>query len=870
MISRSSPALAFILSQTPAGRPFLRDDAGQSSHLIAVEIMDYQKQTHQKRVNQKQTHQKHVQGKWPPLACPAVPSKFQLGVQPYCCSRPNRTNIALLLFLATSILFTSTAIGEELSSADRVSLAEQIPAAAKRDVDFVADVQPILREHCFECHAGEVEEGELNLAVKAKAMAGGESGAVISTGDSLASLLVHLVSGVDSERVMPPDGNDRLSDVQIGILRAWIDQGASWPDGVDVADPRLERAASHWAFARLTETQPPPQREDDAWSQTEIDLFVAKQLHDKHIAPSPKASGRQLVRRLYFDLIGLPPTIEQTDAFLQTYQQDATKAIEDLADQLLASEQYGERWGRHWLDLARYADSDGQESDRDRPHAYHYRDFVIRAFNLDMPFNQFVRWQLAGDEYDSDNDDAVIATGFLTAGPSFKLKDTFLESERLFNRYNELDDVISTVGTGLLGITVGCARCHDHKYDAFSAREYYQLLSVFHSGDRTSSKLPSGKDGFFFQDFDEKIRTTWLFRRSDFYDREIEVSLGFPVILSDNVDALTYLERARDGVAEPSSTLQRRALADWITDVDHGGGALLARVFVNRVWQHHFGFGLVRTASDFGVRGDAPSHPGLLEYLANDFVANGWSVKHLHRKIVSSAVWQQGDGQRVDTDTVAGEDPAEIDPQNRLLWKMRPQRLQAEVLRDAMLAVSGTLNEQSYGPGFKPYIPPEANLARNIQGSKYPNDAKDDASTRRRSVYMFHKRLIPYPMFQAFDRPDLMHSCARRQNTTVAPQAMAILNDRFIRAVARDFADRLLRGVSDNGESDASLQQMIATSFQLSFARSPTDAESNSAAQFVRSQAATRQARNEEAPYREAIADYCHALFGLNEFINID
>ena len=628
-------------------------------------------------------------------------------------------------------------------------------------------------------------------------------------------------------------------------------------------DPRMDRARKHWSFGPLTRVSPPPRLEDDPWSQTTIDLFIHKQLREQDLSPSTPALPNTLVRRIYFDLIGLPPTPEQIELFVADHEMDSAAAVTKLVDSLLSSEHHGERWARHWLDVARYADSDGQESDRDRPHAWHYRDFVIKALNDDMPYDQFIRWQIAGDEYEPGDDAAVSATGFLAAGPSMKLEKTFLERERLFNRYNELDDIISTVGTGLLGLTTGCARCHDHKYDAFSAREYYQLLRVFHSGDRISAKLPSGEEGFFFQDFDAEVRTTWLFRRSDFYDREIEVDLAFPAMLSSGPDAEQYWSQAKVAVDRPTSTLQRRALAEWITDVDHGGGALLARVIVNRIWQHHFGRGLVGTPSDFGVRGDAPTHPELLEYLAHDFVANGWKIKPLHRQILNSAVWQQDNGATIASANESKPLPAEVDPQNRLLWKMTPNRLEAEALRDAMLAVSGTLNLEAGGPGFKPYIPPEANLARNIQGGDYPKDAKDNAATRRRSVYMFHKRLVPYPLFQAFDRPDLMTSCARRQNTTVAPQGMAILNDRFVRAVARDFAQRLL--ISSDHH-----RQLVQQAFELCFARSPTAAELDAAAEFIVSQHAVRQARNESTPEREAVADFCHSLFGLNEFIYVD
>ncbi|MCA9211973.1 MAG: PSD1 domain-containing protein [Planctomycetales bacterium] len=726
-------------------------------------------------------------------------------------------------------------------------------------VDFATDVQPIFREHCFECHAGEVEEGGLNLGIRSKVMKGGDSGNAFEPGNSNASLLVRLIDG-DDERPMPPEGNVRLPKQQVQTISDWIDQGATWPDGADVIDARMDRAERHWAYQRLAEVQPPARHDDDAISKTAIDLFIADKLRANGLSLSPMSSAGPLVRRLYFNVIGLPPNPKEIASFAHSFESDPDSAVDNLVDALLESHHYGERWARHWLDVARFAESDGQESDRDRPHAWRFRDFVIKAFNDDMAYDEFVRWQIAGDEYEPDNDWAVSATGFLAAGPSMKLEEKFLERERLFNRYNELDDIVSTVGTGLLGLTTGCARCHDHKYDMFSSREYYQLLRVFHSGDRVNAKLPSGQDGFFFQDFDATPRTTWLFRRSDFYDREIEVDFGLPVILSRNLSADEYWSKAKQAVPNAISTLQRRAFADWITDTQHGGGEVLARVFVNRVWQHHFGEGLVRTPSDFGVRGEPPTHPELLEFLTHDFVQHGWRIKRLHKLILSSAVWQQGGL----THRPSSNRGREVDPQNRLLWMMPPRRLEAEAMRDAMLAVSGTLNLEAGGPGFKPYIPPEANLARNIQGGDYPKNAKDDATTRRRSIYMFHKRLVPYPLFQAFDRPDLMTSCARRQNTTVAPQAIAILNDKFVRAVAGDFATRL---IESNSSDD---RKLVAEAFELSFGRPPNETELNTSADFICTQTESRKARSEDSARYEAVTDFCHTLFGLNEFIYVD
>jgi hypothetical protein len=773
--------------------------------------------------------------------------------------------MAFCLGLLHSLSFAQ---GTEATSEQSAS-GTQFLATRSTSVDFLREIQPILRDNCYECHAGTAIKGGLNLGVKAKAIQGGDNGAVILAGNSKESLLIQLVSGVDDDRLMPPKGNKSLTEVQISLLRSWIDQGAVWPDGSDVVDPKLDRARRHWAFQRLVPTEAPSHRSDDNWSKGEIDRFILRQLNEVGLRPSQSADARTLVRRLYFDVIGLPPTPEQTKQFIVAHSEDPDSAVQNLVDELLDSPRYGERWGRHWLDLARYADSDGQESDQDRPHAYTYRDFVIEAFNDNMPYDQFVRWQIAGDEFEPTNDAAVAATGFLTAGTAFKLPDSFLESERLMNRYNELDDVISTLGTGLLGITFACARCHDHKYDAFSAKEYYQLMGVFHSGDRVTDRLPSGKEAFFFKDFDNKRRTTWLFRRSDFYDREIEVGIGFPAMLSSGADANDFWQKAREAygeIGEAKSTLQRRALADWVTDTKKGGGALLARVIVNRIWDHHFGKGLVRTTSDFGVRGDAPSHPVLLEYLTNEFVEGGWKIKSLHRKILTSAAWQQAS-----TRGASDERGSEIDPANSLLWRMSPQRIEVEIMRDTMLAVSETLNLQSGGPGFKPYIAPEANLARNIKGEGYPKDARDDATTRRRSVYMFHKRLIPYPMFQAFDRPDLMTSCARRQNTTVAPQAMVILNDRFVRSVARDFANLLVQGrPGQSVPAEFELQPIIEKAFEASFARLPADNEIETSIQFIEAQTKARTERAEQDPRIEALTDYCQSLFGLNEFIYVD
>lgn len=745
------------------------------------------------------------------------------------------------------------AAGARFSAIDYAAL---LPPAAERKVDFVKDVQPIFRAACFECHAEGNEEGGLNLGIKSRAEEGGDHGPAWTAGESAKSRLVHLVAGVERQAVMPPEG-ERLSKEQIGILRAWIDQGANWPDGVDVLNPRVERARQHWAFQKLKAVDL-PEVKDLTWSRTPIDRFVLARLEAQGLRPSQPIELRKLVRRVYFDVVGLPPSPEELDAICAA--KDPHAEFRALIDRLLASPQYGERWARHWLDVARYADSNGQEGDQDRPHAWRYRDFVIQSLNDDLAFDTFVRWQLAGDEYEPENISACVATGFLTAGPHTVLENTFLEEERLRNRYNELDDMLATIGTGMLGLTIGCARCHDHKYDAIPARDYYRMLSALHSGDRQEVKLgPQHAEALVFRDAGSQPRTTWLFGRGDFYDRQRPVTLGFLEIFTGQRTAEDYWNAARPQSAPGSSTYQRKALAEWMTNVDDGAGALLARVIVNRIWQHHFGEGLVRTPDDFGVRSEAPSHPELLEWLARDLVEHGWKLKRLHRQILASAVYQQA--------TAHDDAQAQIDPDNRLLWRMRPRRIEAEILRDALLEVSGRLSRQTLGPPFKPPIAAEAQVARNLK-SPYPADVQDGPENHRRSVYMFHKRVIPYPLLAAFDRPDSLQSCGRRDATTVPPQALALLNDPFVRSRALDFADRLL------DECKADNNAAVRRAFALALGRAPSETEQATSLEFLATQADRRRQREPQAAAadirRLSLADFCQAVFGLNEFLYVD
>jgi hypothetical protein len=616
-----------------------------------------------------------------------------------------------------------------------------------------------------------------------------------------------------------------------------------------VADPREEKAKTHWAFKRLQEVAVPAVN-GTSWPQTPVDHFIAAKLEEASLTPQQPATARELIRRINFNLIGLPPTPEEVDAFCIAAEKDQTAAITELVDRLLASPHYGERWGRHWLDVARYADSDGQESDRDRPTAYHYRDFVIRSLNNDMPYDQFIRWQLAGDEYEPANSEAVAATGFLAAGPFAALPDRLMEDERLRNRYNELDDMLSTIGTGFLGLTLGCVRCHDHKYDAIPARDYYSLMSAFHGGVRTEVPLGNTNEKVLaYRDLGPDPGPTWLFQRGNYYDRDQPVSLGFVSILTSGKSPSNYLLTARELSPSKQTTNQRRAMADWMTDTEHGAGALLARVIVNRIWQHHFGHGIVRTPGDFGVRSEAPSHPELLEWLTHDFVQHGWQIKRLHRLILQSAVYQQS-SHVADVTTATSPHP---DADNRLLWKFPLQRIEGEILRDSMLAVSGTLNTKSYGPAVKPPIAGEAIVARNLKDG-YPDKIEDSPEIRRRSIYLFHKRVVPYPLLQAFDKPDAQQTCSRRDHTTVAPQALALLNDPFVRTVSSEFADRLMKQHPDN------LKSQLRLAYRLALSREPEDDELFAAEAFV----------VDQSNQRKSMTDFCQTIFALNEFLYVD
>ena len=1045
--------------------------------------------------------------------------------------------LIVLVVLAGGIQTSESA---QKSSPAKVD-SEHAKQMAKGLVLFKKDVRQILVRRCVKCHGGEDVEGEFNLATRKGLLKGGSEGISVISGKAKASRLYQLIAHL-KEPHMPYD-KPKLPQPEIKKIAAWIDLGAPYDAPlVDVqAQARAwttrkvpDESRQWWAFRQFQWTNPSKSK----WTRTPIDGFVLARLEQRGLAPNPAASKRKLIRRAFFDLIGLPPTPEQVQAFLKD---DSTDAYENLIDRLLKSEHYGERWGRHWLDVARFAESHGFEQDYDRPHAYHFRDFVIKALNQDMPYDQFVRWQLAGDEIEPSNPLAMMATGFLGAGV-FPTQLTEKEFEPA--RYDELDDMVNTLGTAMLGLTIGCARCHDHKFDPIPSGDYYRMISTFTTtirsnielnldpkttrralakweeehhplvaaletfeqkqlpqrfqkwlaaqlskrptdrrpagpkpawlvldlvdykshGGATFTKLDDGSllaggnnpnfDKYTFvahTDFkrltairlealshpsmvkggpgraangnfglgnftlaaeplrgkgqtltaklvdpqatfqqntgnlsiaasiDDKPKTGWAvdpqFGKDHAAVFEIADPLGFdggtkltftlafdvnnkhnigrprlsfstaprPVGLKGDsqpqavVEALALLDKTngkltkpqrqklllwyrttdpdwrklnqklqdhvkaqpkpkltkvmvtsegfkpikhnadgrgfphfykktyflkrgdtgqKQGVAKPSflqvlmaapknenrwqvarpkdirTSYRRRALANWITDTEHGAGRLLARVIVNRLWQHHMGRGIVATPNDFGVQGQRPTHPELLDWLAGKLIESGWRLKPLHKLIMTSAAYMQS--------AEYDKANAKIDPENRWCWRYQPRRLEAEIIRDSMLAVSGQLDRRMFGPGTL------------------------DEGTKRRSIYFMIKRSKLVPMMQLFDSPEPLASVGNRPSTTIAPQALLFMNNPRVRSYARSFAQRLASA------ADKSLAAAVRRGYLIAVAREPTNDEFDDSIRFLHTQMESYTSDKKTNPRELALADFCQVLLSLNEFVYVE
>jgi len=848
-----------------------------------------------------------------------------------------------------------------------------VPVSGAQDtVSFARDIRPILQASCETCH-GELQVSGLDLRTREGAVKGGDHGAAIVPGSADQSRLFRRIAGLEQPS-MPMDG--ALTAPQISAIKTWIDQGAHWDASATETASAPQRAATlaalenmeipaaarnYWAF-KLPVQAPVP---DAAGLTNPIDRFLEKARQEKGLKAAPRAARLTLLRRAYLDLIGLPPTPAETAAFLAD---TAPGAWERVIDALLASPHYGERWGRHWLDVARYADSSGFEHDYDRPNAWRYRDYVIRAFNQDKPYDQFLKEQIAGDELDAKTDDAMIATGFLRAGP----RVAFREKDNPERRYEYLDDLIDTTSRGVLGLTVRCARCHNHKFDPIPQKDYYSLVATFFGYVETSYPLAPRAEAAAYerhlkviQDRQaalkaeiKKIEAPYVEKlRQDAYKQfpenvqraiakpERERTPGEQLLAQQVIDQVNPNGRAIDRVLTPDEAARKKALADRIAALDkekpeplpeaeiitdgdyrfapngdgdevigcpkcrvsdatsgsflHTGagryqappsyflirgdanakGSLMkpgfvtvatygdppveippadgrtsgrrralaewlaspsnplpARVMVNRIWHHHFGRGIVPTLDNFGKMGEPPTHPELLDYLAVEFMHRGWSIKQMHRVIMTSEAYQMAS---------AFEDAVdrEKDPQNQYLWRFRAQRLDAETVRDSILAASGGINLTLGGPPVFPPLPKEI-LSSVSFGIWRKQDEGPDVW--RRSVYVYRRRGLAFPMFQVFDLPEQNITAGARNVSTVPTQALTLLNDPFVLRQAQLFADRVKKEAGDDPA------RQIDLAYRIALSRPPTPTELPVALDSIRTQ---------------SLLDLTHVLFNLNEFV---
>lgn len=801
---------------------------------------------------------------------------------------------------------------------------EPTPAQAEF---FTKKIKPVLQQFCFECHshASGKNKGKLVLDSRAALLKGGGSGPAVVPGKPAESLLLTAISYTDPELKMPPKG--KLPQEAIDLLKAWIAQDLPWPGGAQKQDLRpagqiTDEDRRFWSFQPLADVAPPAVAAP-SWNQHPIDRFIYQRLKKEGMKPSPPADRLALLRRLTFDLTGLPPTPDEVAAFEKSASRSPQSAIDETIDRLLASPRYAERAAQPWLDVVRYAESDGYRQDAYRPDAWRYRDWVIRAFQNDMPYDEFVRQQLAGDEIAPHDPDVVVATTFLRHTIyEFNQRDVRSQWQSM------LDEVTDVTADVFLGMSMGCARCHDHKFDPILQKDYFRLQAFFtpmlprddiplatpaqqaehqkklqawlektatlrsqideleaptraYAINFISTKFPpdiqkmlakqevertplekqlaalAHRQVIFevenlnghIKDAKVKERLTELRKELAKLEKDKpllpramltrDVGINPPPTLISRKDKegidpgfLTILDPAPAKVTplpELGSTGRRLALANWLTRPDH---PLTTRVIVNRIWQQHFGRGLVATANDLGKLGEKPSHPELLDWLARRFVQDGWSFKKLHKLILTSRAYQQA---------AIGDHPEAAmvkDPENRLLWRMRTRRLDAEQIRDAILSVNGKLDPKPGGPSVEPTEP-------------------------RRTVYTKVRRNARDQMMEAFDAPDGFSSTAQRNVTTSPTQALLMINSPFMQAQSKAFAERLQK------ETNGNLEKTVERAFRLAFGRAPTQAELDGTRSFLADQA-ERIGGDPSAARRAALVDLCQVLLNANEFLYVD
>lgn len=653
-----------------------------------------------------------------------------------------------------------------------------LPAAAiSAPVDYARDVKPLLAEHCYKCHGATQQKNGLRLDTATDALKGGEHGAGFKPGRSADSLIMHVVKGRHPDLAQMPYKRAPLSESQVATLAAWIDEGATAP-----ASEQPE-SARHWAFIPPARPTVPPATNAAARIRNPIDAFIAVRLEEEQIAPSPEADPVTLIRRLSLDLTGLPPAPADVDAFVNDTRPDAYGHV---VERLLASPHYGERWGRHWLDVARYADSNGYSIDAPRS-IWKYRDWVIDALNRDLPFTRFTVEQLAGDMLPDATPDQKIATGFH--------RNTQINQEGGIDkeqfRIESIIDRVNTTGTAFLGLTIGCCQCHDHKFDPLTQNDFYGLFAFLNNADEPDLPVtsPVAATTMVMQERAQP-RRTYLFIKGDFTRDGGTIVPAVPAVLHP---------------LEKKESPNRLDLAKWLVDPRN---PLIARVTVNRLWQQYFGRGIVETENDFGTQGAPPSHPELLDWLATEFMAQNWSLKAMHRLIVHSSTYRQSSRARPELQ--------EIDPNNKFLARQNRLRLDAEIVRDVALSASGLLDARIGGPGVYPPIP-EGVLS--LGQSKQTWKVSTGGDRYRRGLYTFFFRATAPPALAVFDAPDAFSACTRRLRSNTPLQALTLLNDRQFYELAQGLAARIL---SEGPKADS---DRLEFAFRLCLARAPTPGE---------------------------------------------
>ncbi|MDA1054437.1 MAG: PSD1 and planctomycete cytochrome C domain-containing protein [Planctomycetota bacterium] len=780
---------------------------------------------------------------------------------------------------------------------------------------FETKIRPLFVEHCYECHGPKLQESELRLDTTEGILLGGAAGPAIVESDPDQSLLLVALSYREDDLQMPPSG--KLEDDQIADIRRWIESGAVLPKAAGSVKPRrgaidMEQARQFWSF------QPPqkaalPQVQNSAWPQAALDHFVLAQLESKQLAPAPAADKRTLIRRVTFDLIGLPPTPAEVDAFLAD---ESPAAFARVVDRLLNSTHYGERWGRHWLDVARYADSNGLDENIAHGNAWRYRDYVIASLNADKPFDEFVMEQLAGDLLPAGQEpqryEHLIATGFLSLGPK-----VLAEGDERKMEVDIIDEQIDTIGRAFMGLTLGCARCHDHKFDPIRTDDYYALAGIFKSTRTMESfkriakwnenSIATADQIARKEDLDRRIaeHKTSIQQVTEAANAELQGQLSNDAALPKDAesrysqeskdklkqlrDELTALEAALPvlptamGVvdAEPMNTQVhirgshlslgkeiergvlevitldgqpaigekqsgRLQLAHWLVRPEH---PLTSRVIVNRMWRWHFGRGLVGSTDNFGNLGDQPVNQPLLDFLSVRLMESGWSVKELHREIVLSSTYQMS--------TANNAAAAGIDPENHLQWRANLRRIEAEAIRDSLLAVSGLLDTEMGGSMLH-----VANRA-----FVFDHTSKDETTydTTRRSVYLPVIRNHLFDVFSLFDYSDASVPTGDRSTSTIAPQALFLMNSDFLARTSQAFAERLTTEVPSDPKG------RVTRLYELAFGRPPSNSETEQALAFV---AAVEDndvstGSGEAATPLRGWEALCHVMIECSEFLHV-